>query len=687
MKEKYQKFEALLDEIDRRLVSNHKWIYVLFGACFFLKLLYVLQSADSIQVTVPILDSEYYDTTAKEIAAGHFLRKDAFFMGPLYSYFLGFIYSIFGRNFMLVRAIQILGGSFTVVLTYFIGKKIFRPSTALFAALMLVFYGAVTFYEGQLLMMWLGTLLNMSLLYVLLRGNERGGVKKYVLAGFLLGLSALARANVLIFLPVLLIWIFLQEGKRRKTFSLALVAATVATILPATVHNYVVSSDFVPITHNGGVNFYIGNSPTATGIFYPPAGVDFVTDASTRGYVERMVGRDLRPSQVSRYWYGMAFHFIREHPLKELKLLLRKSALILNGYEVPQIESFDLSKSRFGTLRILFVNFWVLISLGIVGMIYSLRKWRRCFLLYGYVVSLLFSIVLFFVTARYRIQVAPVLCIFAAYAVVEVFPGAVRSLRRVYVPLLLTAILLILTQPAIFALPQKDVLWREHIHQARRLNDMGKFDEALKEIDSAIEIHPNQPDGYVHRAIIYKSHGKLFQAIDNYEKSLKLSPDQPGVHYDLAQSLKDLRLYEPAIEEYNRAIKLDPLMIEAYNNLGVTYRDMGRFDMAVQYFQKVIDMDPKYIKAYNNLGASLAENDQGERAVEVLKKAIELDPSYANAYKNLARVYVQQQKYKDAVASLEHYLRLSPNDAHAKDILDTLRKVVEADTTGGEPVK
>jgi tetratricopeptide (TPR) repeat protein len=685
MQEDNQQSTTLLDRIDRTLNSDNRWIYLLFGVGFFLKLIYVLQTADSIHVTVPILDSEYYDTTAQDIAKGNVVRKDAFFMGPLYSYFLAFIYSAVGRNFMLIRIIQIIGGSLTIVLTFLIGKRVFRPSTAFIAALMLAFYGTSTFYEGQLLMMWMGTLLNMSMLYILLRRRDGGGTKKYLLLGFLLGLSALARANVLIFLPVILIWILLTDVSRKKAAALAIIVMMGLTILPATIHNFVASSDFVPITHNGGVNFYIGNSPPATGIFYPPDGVDFVTDASTRGYVERILGRDLGPSDVSRFWYERSFDFIREHPAKELALLLRKTALIVNGYEIPQIESYNLMRGRYGTLRILFVNYWFLISLAIVGMLYSLKRWKNYFLLYGYVISLLFSIVLFFVTARYRIQVAPVLCMFAAYAIVEIFPRAFRSLRRAYVPVVMTGVLLILTQPSIFALPKEDVLWREHIHQARRLNETGKFEEALTEVNKAIEIHPKQPDSYVHRAVIYKKHGRFLQAIDNYEKALNLAPNKPEVHYDLAQTLKELKLYEAAIAEYNKAIELDPVMIEAYNNIGITYRDMRRYDRAVMYFEKVIEMDPKYIKAYNNLGASLGEDGKVDRAVEVLQAAIELDPSYANAHKNLARVYVQQQKIEDAIESIERYLTLNPDDAHMKGVLDQLQFVVDADTTRGKP--
>ncbi|NIM19210.1 MAG: tetratricopeptide repeat protein [Candidatus Latescibacteria bacterium] len=680
MNGEYPQTETLLDRIDKTLTSDTRWLYALFGFTFLLKFVYVLQSADSIQVTVPILDEKYYDLTAQEIASGRIVQKDAFFMGPLYAYFLGVVYGVVDRNIMFARIIQIFGGSITVVLTYLLGKKVFRPSVSLLAAVVLALYGAATFFEGQLLMMWMGTLLNMTLLYVLIGKGEEDGIKRFALAGFLLGLSALARANILIFYPVVIVWIILAGVRRRLPALLVFTGTAAATILPATLHNYVASVDFVPMTSNGGVNFYIGNSERATGIFYPPEGVDFGTDPTTRIYIERLLGKDLKPSELSRYWFDKAFRFIRSDPVKELKLLLRKTALFVNGYEIPQIESFDLSRTKFGTLRILFVNLWVLMSLGVVGMIYAIRRWKKYFLLYGYIISFAFSIILFFVTARYRVQVAPVLSLFAAFAILEVLPRSFRSLRNAFPPVALLIAVLLLTQPSIFALAKDEVLWREHIHQARRLSEVGKHGAALEEINQAVELFPDHPDSYMHRAVIYKSGGKIFQAIENYEKALKLEPNQPSVHYDLAQGLREVRLYEEAIKEYSKAIELDSLMIEAYNNLGVTYREIGQFERAAEYFQMVIRMDPNYVKAYSNLGASLAESGQVEKAITVLKKAIEVNPDYANTYKNLARVYVQAQKLKEAAEYLDRYLSMNPGDQQAQNALEKLRAVLQGDT-------
>ncbi len=685
MSEDHLRKEALLDRVDRALIRDRRWLGALLGFAFFLKLIYIVQSADSIQVTVPILDAQYYDDMAQDIARGRLIRREAFFMGPLYPYFLAALYSTFGRNFMLVRLIQIFGGSVTVVLTYLLGKRVFRPSVALVAALMLSLYGAVTFYEGQLLMMWLGTLITITMLYTLYAKSNGMDLKRYALAGVLLGLSALARANILIFLPLVLVWILFIKKTNRFATAGVFVLATVVMIIPATLHNYIASADFVPITSNGGVNFYIGNNEVARGHFYPPKGIDFITDATTRKYIEKRLGKDMKPSEVSNYWLREGLDFIRRDPMGEVKLLLRKTALFLSGYEIPQIESYDLSREKFGSLRMLFLNIWFLGSLGAVGMIYTLRRWREYFLLYGFIISYGLSIILFFVTARYRVQIVPVLSLFAAYALIEVFPRSLRSLRRVFVPLLLFALILTLTQPSLFELPRNQVEWHEHIHQARRFGRVGNHNAAIEEINKAIALFPDHPDSYLHRAIIYKDSGKLFQAVEDYSRALEIAPGTASVHYDLAQTLRELKMYELASEEYLKAIALDSLMLQAYNNLGVTYRDMKEFGKAIECFKIVIERDPGYIKAYNNLGACLAESGQIEGAIEIFRKAIQVDPNYAGAYKNLAMVYVQSRRSAEAYVYLRHYLSLNPGDRQAQTALQKLRMALEGDTLDAAP--
>lgn len=674
--------ESILARVDDALVSERRWIVLLFVLPFVLKFLYVVQSAGALNVRVPIMDSQYYDRTAQAIAAGHLMRPEAFFMGPLYSYVLGVVYALVGRDFMVVRLLQITGGALSVVLTYLAGRRVFRPSAAYLGALLVCFYGAATFYDGQMLMAWLGTLLDLAMIAVLLSAPGKGP-GRYALAGVLIGLSALARANVLAFVPVVVVWIVWvarEHGPWKR--AAAFVGAAALTILPATIHNAVASHDFVPVTSNAGLNFFIGNNEDATGIFYPLPEIDFVRDPTSRSYIERALGRNMSPSQISRYWFERALKSIRANPGHEVKLLARKFAMFFNGYEVPQIEVYDIARTEYGTLRILFVPFWALSALGLTGLLFSLRRWRRYFLFSSFMVVYALTIIAFFVTARYRVQVAPVFALFAGHAVLGIAPRHLSSLRRTAAVVGVAAALFLLTDPTLFAMDPAHVMYRERIHRARRLSDEGDYKDAVAEADSAIALFPNFAEGYWQRAIIHRENNDLFKAMEDYSRTLKRRSDLPTVHYDLAQIMREINLRERAIGEYRKAIELNPLMIRAYNNLGITYREVKKYDDAVKMFRKVIELDPKHAKAYSNLGATLAESGKLDEAIDVFHDAIKRFPDYANTYKNLAMAYIASHRPRPALDALTSYLRLEPGDRGAQNLLAKLRIAVRADTTG-----
>src|SRR5512140_3318991 len=152
--------ENTLTRLDQALSHGKRWPLVILLVAFAVKLVLVLQTRDALYVKVPIMDARDYDQMAQQIAAGNLMRHQAFFMGPLYPYFLGLIYSLFGRDFTLVRIIQAAGGATTVMLAFLIGRRVFRPSAALAGVVLLILCGSVTFFETEMLMEWLGALLN-----------------------------------------------------------------------------------------------------------------------------------------------------------------------------------------------------------------------------------------------------------------------------------------------------------------------------------------------------------------------------------------------------------------------------------------------------------------------------------------------------------------------------------------------
>jgi len=683
MKRLLQRIQDALDRADRSLACGRRWPLIILTAVFVLKAVYVVQSADALHVRVPIMDSRYYDTMAQDLAQGHVIRNEAFYMGPLYPYLLALVYSVFGRDFMVVRLLQALGGAITAMLVFLIGRRVFRPSAALAGTALLALYGAMTFYETQLLMEGVGVLLNCTALYLLIGAGERIGVRRASLVGLVLGISALARASILLFAVFVALWLLRRTprpGARAR--AIAFSGGVVLALLPAMVHNYMASRDFVPVTTNAGVNFYVGNSSHANGTFIPIRDVDLIHDVTTQQYVEQITGREMSPSQVSRFWVARTWDDIRAAPARTLELLGIKCALFFNGYEVPQIESFDVELHEQASLRLLlFVRLWFIMPLAILGMLLAARDQRRRDLLYGYVFFYALSIVIFFITGRYRSQAAPVLCLFAGSALVALphYARTVRGGAAVGVALLVLALL---TSPRIFELDPNMIQFREQVRKGRRLGELHSYQPALREVDKAIAIYPREPEGYVQRAIIHVDNRNDLKAIEDYARALDIDPAQPSVHYDMGQAFRRVNLLDQAAKQYLAATQYDPHMLQAYNNLGITYREMRRYEEAVAAFRKVIELSPRYRKAYNNLGASYAEMGRMDEAVETFRETTQRFPDYSVGFKNLAMAQAALRRPDEALVAMRRYVELEPGDAEARELVRKLEIAARADTTG-----
>ncbi len=87
-------------------------------------------------------------------------------------------------------------------------------------------------------------------------------------------------------------------------------------ILPVTLAN-TLSGDFVLIASQGGVNFYIGNNPESDALraVVPGTRTDWWGGYNDAIFMaEEALGRKLKPSEVSRYWYGRGLEFLWVFP-------------------------------------------------------------------------------------------------------------------------------------------------------------------------------------------------------------------------------------------------------------------------------------------------------------------------------------------------------------------------------------
>lgn len=508
------------------------------------------------------LDDYLYDTWAREIAAGDVLGKGVFYGLPLYPYFLGLVYFLFGHSVLLAKAVQLSLGAVSCGLVYLIGARIFTRPVGVMAGLMLAFYNMAIFFEGFFVSAFLSIFLNCLAVLVLVSAAEKPRPVKWAGAGFLVGLSALANASALIFAALLLPWAYAasaKSGLKRLAGAAGLLLGVVLAIAPVTLRNYAVSGDIVPITAHGGITFYAGNNPLSDGTFKLPKAIG-TSVMDSRSNAERIAeqgsGKKLRPSEVSGFWFDKGMAYIRENPLRYAALAARKMALFWNAREIPDVLPLSFFKQYSSIMRLPLVNYAVLLPFAMFGMLLCARyRTNGVTVLYLLVLAVFISTSVYFVNSRYRLAAVPPLCLFAAAALYW-FYYKVRSgkIRDVIPPAALVAALFVLTGI--------------RLHEA-----------------SLAQAHNNL-------GIILKRKGLQTEAVAEYKKAIELEPGYDSPYFNLGLLYFEKGDNKEAVDLFERALRVNPRFIKAHNYLGKAYMREGKKEEALSHWQASLAIDP-----------------------------------------------------------------------------------------------
>jgi hypothetical protein len=180
------------------------------------------------------------------------------FHPPVYLYFIGVLYTVFG-TLTAVKVAQCLLGATLVLALGRIGAGAFGERAGLFAAGLAAFYPELVWFCAHF---WAETVFALLLWWGferLLQADDRGSVELAAVAGLLWGLAVLTRETALYFLPVAALWLAWRRdgGGRRAAFFLA---TALLVILPWTLRNWVVFQVFLPVSSAGALNLWQGNT-------------------------------------------------------------------------------------------------------------------------------------------------------------------------------------------------------------------------------------------------------------------------------------------------------------------------------------------------------------------------------------------------------------------------------------------
>ena len=375
-----------------------------------------LLMGDQITVLPGIQDQVSYDALARSLldGRGYSFAENWYpftpantptahwsFMYPLY---LAGTYAVTGYHPLVARLVQgVVGGVLICFLVYLIGRRVVDENTGLVGAGLAAVYGYFIYYNAALMTETFFMVLVLLTLYLSLELKDDPTLIRWLGLGLSLGLASLLRQTVLLFVPFLLVWLFLElrgRGIRWWYFTLPVIIILLM-VTPWTLRNFIVYREFLLLNSNAGYALFASNNPNL--------GTDWRNELVVVPVPRELAGQN--EAELDRALTKKGIEFILADPKRYLLLSLDKTLEYFWFW--PSSDSSRISNLN----RVL--SFGLYLPFMFLGLCLSVSRWRNFAILYLFMFIHTAIHLLSWPAPRYRLPVDAVLMVFAALALLE----------------------------------------------------------------------------------------------------------------------------------------------------------------------------------------------------------------------------------------------------------------------------
>ncbi|HBV86867.1 MAG TPA: hypothetical protein DEF42_09495 [Desulfosporosinus sp.] len=345
-------------------------------------------------------------------------RTRDYVVGPIYPLLLAMVYGVFGfKSYNMVVLLHALFSAASAVLAYKTGELLFGKRYAWIPYGLTLGYPLFAFWGMYVLTetTYVFTItLFLYLLALYAKEAKQPKLRTLLILGVAIGISNLVRPFLLLFFPILGLWIWwMQRGRLKialRDFTI-IVVMTILVMSPWWIRNGIKYQQFIPVSNYGSYEFYLGNNPlTVTDNFFYFAQPSY--DPEVKARIEK-----LPLLEQEKEYKKLGMSYILQHPVQFIQRTLTKEK---NLFWQPITPVFGESYKMQGYL----MDKWYLL-LGLVGIVLSLFQLRNYsfLLLFTLYYSFTVSMITIVSGGRYRLPVMPAMVLFASLAVVMALKG------------------------------------------------------------------------------------------------------------------------------------------------------------------------------------------------------------------------------------------------------------------------
>lgn len=192
---------------------------------------------------------------------------------------------------------------------------------------------------------------------------------------------------------------------------------------------------------------------------------------------------------------------------------------------------------------------------------------------------------------------------------------------------------------------------------------MGKWDLAITDLSTAIELDPSKGVLHRHRGTLYFRQSDYGRAIADFDEAIRWGSGDAATYFCRGYaSCRTTGDSDRAIADFTECIRLDPNHAEAYGNRGYAYGKKGDLERAIADYSEVIRISPKDEKAFVLRSRALWERGDCDRAIRDLDFVVKLCPDSACYFEMRGALRVEQGDCEGGIADFETAMRLNAAD-------------------------
>lgn len=213
--------------------------------------------------------------------------------------------------------------------------------------------------------------------------------------------------------------------------------------------------------------------------------------------------------------------------------------------------------------------------------------------------------------------------------------------------------------------PQSPYHRISRLERALNLDELGKQEEARRELDLLIEEGPDDLVAHLSYGAVLARHEKFEDAIPIYQRIIARIDSPTRTHWNLFYRLgiayERTKQWPLAEAAFKRALRLYPDHPSVLNYLGYSWVDMDmNLQEGLDMIRKAVSLRPNDGYMVDSLGWAYYKLGRMEEAVLELERAVELLPGDPTINDHLGDAYWKAKRHLEATFQWQHALALDP---------------------------